>query len=71
LNRTVEKNSSTEELANKTVETPAVAQKNAAENIEGPVIAQKNVTDKVNVTTTSAIAQPSDSQAAIQTQTKK
>jgi hypothetical protein len=67
LNKTVGKNSSTEELANKTIETPVVAQKNAAENIEAPVIAQKNVTDKVNVTTTSAIAQPSESQAAIQT----
>ena len=58
------------------VEAPVIAQKNVAEAVETPVIAQKNVTEtqntasKVNVTTTSAIAQANVTKAAVKTETK-
>lgn len=77
MNKTIEKNSSAEEVVNKTVvEAPVIAQKNVTEAVETPVIAQKNVAEtqntasKVNVTTSSAIAQANVTKAAVKTENK-
>ena len=63
MNKTIEKNSSTEEVANKpVVEPPVIAQKNATET--------QNTASKLNVTTTSAIAQANVTKAVVKTDTK-